>query len=146
MRYTTAMRSVAVLFVVAVAVLAGSCSASSPSTPASQVPQPAAQPGDVIGWGEAAASIGQTLTVEGPVSELHRGLGPYGPALLVYVGADPSDPQRFVVVIPVKVLKQLSANDRERLSGALLRATGTIIRYRGAATIVVRSSRQLHIQ
>jgi hypothetical protein len=146
MNYGAAMRYVVGLLVVAVIVSVGSCSASSPSSPASQVPQPAAQPGDVVSWGEAAASIGQTLTVEGPVSELHRGLGPHGPALLVYVGADPSDPQRFVVVIPVKVLKQLSANDRERLSGALLRATGTIIRYRGAATIVVQSSRQLHIQ
>ena len=146
MRRGPALRSVAGLFVLAVAVLAGSCSASAPNTPASQVPQPSAQPGDVISWSEAAASMGQTITVEGPVTQVGKGLGPHGPALLVYVGADPSDPQRFVAVIPTKVLKQLSVDQREQLSGALVRVTGTIVSYHGAATIVVASPRQLRIE
>ena len=146
MRHGPALRSVAGLFVLAVAVLAGSCSASAPNTPASQVPQPSAQPGDVISWSEAAASIGQTITVEGPVTQVGKGLGPHGPALLVYVGADPSDPQRFVAVIPTKVLKRLSIGQREQLSGALVRVTGTIVSYRGAATIVLKSPHQLRIQ
>jgi hypothetical protein len=146
MRRAAAVRSIVGLFVLAVAISVGSCSASSPSSPASQVPQPSAQPGDVISWSEAAASIGQTITVEGPVAELGKGAGPHGPALLVYVGADPSDPQRFVVVIPAKVLKQLSVDERQRLSGALIRVTGTIVRYRGAATIVAKSPRQLRIE
>jgi hypothetical protein len=146
MRHGSALRSIVGLFVLAVAVFVGSCSASSPSPPASQAPQPSAQPGDVISWSEAAASVGQTITVEGPVTQVSKGLGPHGPALLVYVGADPSDPQRFVAVIPTKVLKQLSVDQREQLSGALVRVTGTIVSYRGAATIVVKSARQLRIQ
>lgn len=140
------VRSIIGLLVLAVVVTAGSCSASSPSSPPSQAPQPSAQPGDVISWGEAAASIGQTLAVEGPVTQVGKGLGPTGPALLVYVGADPSDPERFVVVIPTSVVNQLSADARERLSGGLVRVTGTIVKFRGAATVVVKSPRQLHIQ
>ena len=73
-------------------------------------------------------------------------LGPHGPAVLVYVGADPSDPQRFVIVIPITVFKRLSADQQERLPGALVRASGTIISYSGAATIVVQSPRQLQIR
>ena len=140
------VRAIVALFVLAVVVFVGSCSVSSPSSPASPAPQPSAQPGDVISWGEAAASMGQTITVEGPVTHVARGLGPHGPAVLVYVGADPSDPQRFVIVIPITVFKRLSADQQERLPGALVRASGTIISYSGAATIVVQSPRQLQIR
>lgn len=141
-----AVRVIAGWFVLGVVIVAGSCSASSPSSPASPAPQPSAQPGDVISWGEAAASIGQSITVEGPVTHLARGLGPHGPAVLVYVGADPSDAQRFVIVIPMTVFRRLSTDQQERLPGALVRATGLIIRYRGAATIVVQSPQDLRIQ
>jgi hypothetical protein len=146
MRHGAAVRIVVALFVLLVVAFVGSCSASAPTAPASPAPQPSAQPGDVISWGEAAASIGQSITVEGPVTQVARGLGPHGQAVLVYVGADPSDPQRFVIVIPITVFKGLSADQRAQLPGALVRATGLIIRYRGAATIVVQSPSKLRIQ
>jgi hypothetical protein len=139
-------RAIVALFVVAVIFFVGSCSVSSPSPAASPAPQPSAQPGDVISWGEAAASIGQSITVEGPVTHLARGLGPHGQAVLVYVGADPADPQRFVIVIPITVFRRLSADQQERLPSALVWASGTIIRYRGAATIVVELPRNLQIR
>jgi len=145
MRGSAAARLGTGLLLLTLVVAAAACSPSSePVLPAA--PPPSAHPGDVISWGEAAASIGQTITVEGPVTSVRKGQGPGGPALFVTVGVDPSDPQRFVAVIPYKVLRDFSTAKRERLPGGLVRVTGTIVKYDGAATIILRSPRQLHVQ
>ena len=126
-------------------VMLASCAGSSSNTPTPQPPQ-SAQPGDVISWGEAGSSIGQKLTVEGAVTHVGKGRGPHGPALVVDVGADPSDPGRFMVVIPKKVADRLTVSERERLPGAFVRVTGKIVTFKGVATIVARSPAQIRIR
>ena len=145
MRWSATLKALIGALVLALAGAAASCTAS-PQPVLPPAPAPSAHPGDVISWGEAASSIGQTVTVEGPVTRVGKGQGPGGPALLVTVGLDPSDPQRFVAVIPLKVLRAIPAANRERLAGGLVRVTGKIVKYNGAATIVMHSPRQLHVQ
>jgi len=109
------------------------------STGASPTPSQieSAQPGDVISWSEADSSVGQTLTVEGPVASSTRGRGPGGPALLLNVGLDAPDPSRFVAIVPLAIYRRLSADTRAQLDVGIVRVTGKIIGFRGASAIVV---------
>jgi hypothetical protein len=104
-----------------------------------------AQPGDVISWSEADASVGQTLTVEGPVASSGRGRGPGGAALLLNVGLDAPDPSRFVAIVPLAIYRRLSADTRAQLDVGIVRVTGKIIGFRGASAIVVTRPADLRL-
>lgn len=139
----------AVLLVTVMATAVAACGANGAGGPATASPAPgqieSAQPGDVISWSEAAASVGQTLTVEGPVASSSRGRGPGGAALLLNVGLDAPDPSRFVAIVPLAVYRQLSTDMRAQLDVALVRVTGKIISFRGASAIVVARRTDLRL-
>jgi predicted small lipoprotein YifL len=136
----------AVLLLAVVATAIAACGGNGPAT-ASPAPSQieSAQPSDVISWSEAAASVGQTLTVEGPVVSSTAGRGPGGAALLLNVGLDAPDPSRFVAIVPLAIYRRLSANTRAQLDIALVRVTGTIIGFRGASAIVVARRADLRL-
>lgn len=136
----------AVLLLAVVAPAIAACGGNGPATASPTSSQiESAQPGDVISWSEAASSIGQTLTVEGPVASSARGRGPNGAAQLLNLGLGAPNPSRFVAIVPLAIYRQLSAAQRAQLGVALVRVTGKIIGFRGASAIVVARRADLRL-
>jgi hypothetical protein len=85
------------------------------------------------------------LTVEGPVQSAGPSALGDG-AIVLDVGLAAPDPSRFIVVIPKSALKKFPASPAGHYSGQLIRATGKIVTYDGAAAIVVHSPSMLATQ
>lgn len=134
----------ALLLLAASAVCVGACGGGSGAS-ASPGEGESAQPGDVISWSEAASSVGQTLTVEGPVVSASVGRGLGGAALILNIGLGAPNTSRFVAIVPLAIYRRLSADTRAQLSVALVRVSGTIIGFRGATAIVVARRADLRL-
>ena len=134
----------AVAFAIALfaALALAACSASSSSAPGSTVTPGPLESNGPISWSEASSRVGEVLAVQGPVVST-GGDGSGG--VVLNVGADATDPSRFVVMIPKDALAQFPKNAADHYDGQLVTATGTIEDRQGTATMVVRSPKQLTI-
>lgn len=135
------------LLCVAAVLLVAACGGddSSPS-PSRTEPTPTFETGETISWGEAVARLNKVRTVEGPVVSLKESGSGDSAVLLVNVGLDAPDPARFVLIVPASVQAKYDHPLADRIDGALIRVTGRIREYEGAASITLDSPKDLKIQ
>ena len=91
-----------------------------------------AAPPPVVPWREAAAHVGETVTVEGRVASARR----VDDTCVIEFA--PDDPQALRAVLVIGLLTNAPAYPERRYAGRQVRVTGVVRRFAGRPEIVVR--------
>jgi hypothetical protein len=131
---------VAAAVLVLAALFLAACSSSGSVVPAGTVTPGPLESNGPISWSEASSRVGESLTVQGPVTSTgDDGAGD----VVLNVGAPASDPSRLAVVIPKEALAKFPADPAAAYDGQLVTVTGLIEDRDGTATIVVTSRKDI---
>ena len=103
------------------------------------------EPEEYIDWDEAKQYIGETVTVKGFVESSAYFPESEGKPIILNVGRDYPDPDRFQVVLSDAVQEDLQLEAPEFFDGELITAYGKVSEYDGVAQIVLESMYDIDI-